>query len=102
MKQLIIITLFTFAAVYVTNGNTEFISTSELEQEVLEILEQKCNSCHRIQNPRKVFTAENMNSHAKNINRQVFRWKRMPKGNDIKLTESEKHKLNNWINSLKK
>jgi len=61
------------------------------------VLQTKCNVCHRTQNPSKVFTPNNMNGFAKKIKRQVFFWKRMPKGNSYKLTTEEKKVLKNWI-----
>ena len=43
------------------------------------ILDAKCNVCHSLQNPKKVFTRDNMDSYAGPIYRQVFVWRRMPK-----------------------
>ena len=70
------------------------------QKSALRILVNKCNVCHQTKNPSKVFTIENMNAFSKRINRQVFIWKRMPKGKDIVLTEQEKHTLIDWINHL--
>ena len=39
-----------------------------------------------------------MNGFARKINRQVFLWKRMPKGDEILLSKSEKRTLKNWLN----
>lgn len=64
------------------------------------ILTLKCNVCHQTQNPSKVFTKENMDRFAKKIKRQVFLWRRMPKGDEIKLTKEEKQQLKSWIKSL--
>lgn len=75
---------------------------SAFQEEALEILRNKCNVCHVKKNPSKVFDFENMNVFAKRIHRQVFVWKRMPKGNSITLTKKEKDTLKKWINSLKK
>jgi len=103
MKRFLFTSLVTLTIISLTNGKIESATPIEFtEKEILEILDVKCNSCHRIHNPRKVFTEENMNENAKSIYRQVFRWKRMPKGDKIKLTETDKNKLNNWINSLNK
>lgn len=73
----------------------------ELKDEAFTVLHSKCNVCHSSKNPSKIFTIENMDQQASIINRQVFLWKRMPKGNEIKLTEEDKLRLKNWINSLK-
>lgn len=77
-----------------TTYNTE-------QKEAFTILTNKCNVCHRTQNPKRVFTLENMDRFAQKINRQVFVWKQMPKGNEIKLTTQEKQTLKNWINLSK-
>ena len=37
-----------------------------------EILESKCNVCHRKRNKRRIFSKENMDSHANDIYKQVF------------------------------
>jgi len=76
------------------------MENNEKQQRALHVLVQKCNVCHRIENPKKVFTIDNMNGFAPKINRQVFVWKRMPKGNKIKLTVKEKQELKNWINNI--
>ena len=70
-----------------------------------EVLETHCNICHIHKNPRRVFTLENMDTAAKKIKRQVFVFKRMPKGKARrdKITETEMKTLRNWIdNTLKK
>jgi len=75
--------------------NTANIS---LEQTMaFEVLKNRCNYCHVTQNPSKVFTLENMNDFTKRINRQVFVWKRMPKGKDNNLDATEKEILSTWI-----
>lgn len=63
----------------------------------LTVLEQKCNVCHRTNNPGKVFTIENMESLAPKIYKQVFVKRRMPKGRDIRLTEVESQVLKSWV-----
>jgi len=103
MKYLFLLLLFSLTIVWVTNGSSESLdATKVLKEDVIKILQAKCNRCHQAQNPSKVFTEENMNGYAKNIYRQVFRWKRMPKGDNIRLTEEEKTILNHWINSINK
>lgn len=66
-----------------------------------EILNNKCNVCHQKRNKRRVFTLENMNTWANDINKQVFIKKRMPKGKKIKLTSQEYQDLLTWISSTK-
>ena len=63
------------------------------------ILNQKCNVCHRKQNKRRVFNRQNMTPWAKDIYEQVFVKKRMPRGRKIKLSETEYQQLLNWIKS---
>jgi len=63
------------------------------------ILQSKCNVCHVNRNRSKIFTLENMDGFAQKINKQVFIKKRMPKGNSIKLSEEERVKLKNWLNT---
>jgi len=99
MKLLI---LFLFATgAYISSRYTELkvqaISTEK--QEAVIVLDRKCNVCHSIENPSRVFTFRNMNDLARNINRQVFVWKRMPKGSKNWLTTTEKEKLKRWLNS---
>jgi hypothetical protein len=69
----------------------------ELKQKAFEILDTKCNVCHRKQNPFKVFSLRNMNKHAAKIYKQVFVKRRMPKGDEIILTEQEYQILKNWL-----
>lgn len=73
-----------------------------LKEEAFYILKTKCNVCHEKKNKRRIFTPENMNKNSKKIYRQVFKWKRMPKGDEIKLTEEEYTQLRNWIKSINK
>lgn len=70
-----------------------------LKKEAFHILKSKCNSCHRRKNPFKIFSLKNMDKHAKKIHKQVFVYRRMPKGDDVKLTDEEYLKLKNWLNS---
>jgi len=69
--------------------------------EAFQILEDKCNVCHRKRNKRRVFTFENMDAWASDIHKQVFVKKRMPKGKKIKLTSNEYQELLTWITSTK-
>jgi len=70
------------------------------KKKAYSIFKRKCNVCHNTDNPNKVFTMDNMDGFAKKIKRQVFLWRRMPKGNEIVLTEKEKQELKSWIKSL--
>ena len=72
-------------------------SSEELKTKVFKILENKCNVCHRKQNPFMVFSLKNMEKRAEKIHKQVFVKKRMPKGDEIKLTTEEYSHLNNWL-----
>ena len=104
MKYLIVLLISTSSFVFALNndGLKEY-SVSPEQKEAFAILTQKCNVCNIDQNPSKVFTIQNMNGFAGKINRQIFVWKRMPKGKEIKLSEIEKETLKTWINSqLKK
>ncbi|WP_306013422.1 MULTISPECIES: hypothetical protein [unclassified Allomuricauda] len=71
------------------------------KENALQILDNKCNVCHRKRNKRRVFTSENMDTWANDIYKQVFIRKRMPKGNKIKLTAKEYQELLTWITSTK-
>lgn len=68
-----------------------------LKKKALIVLQTKCNVCHQKQNPRKVFTGENVDALAPKIYKQVFVKRRMPRGNEIKLTVSEEATLLNWL-----
>ncbi|MBO9730228.1 MAG: hypothetical protein J7623_16430 [Chitinophaga sp.] len=73
---------------------------TKLQQTALSVLTQKCNVCHRTNNPGKVFTADNMESLAPKIYKQVFVKRRMPKGRDIKLTVEEEQQLRDWLDTV--
>jgi len=72
----------------------------ELQKEALKILELKCNVCHKKQNPFMVFKEKNMEKKAPKINQMVFIERRMPKGDEIKLSKEEYTQLKNWLASL--
>ena len=71
----------------------------KLKQAAFEILKTKCNGCHRRKNPFRVFSLKNMDKNAKRIYKQVFVFKRMPKGDEVKLTNEELAKLKHWLKS---
>ena len=69
-----------------------------LKHNVIKILDTKCNSCHRKQNPFMIFTSKNMDKRINKIYEQVFVKKRMPKGDD-QLSTEESDLLKKWIKS---
>jgi uncharacterized membrane protein len=69
-------------------------------KKALTVLETRCNTCHKVANPRKVFTNTSMETYATQIYRQVFIKQRMPKGD--KLTIEEEQALKQWIEALRK
>jgi uncharacterized membrane protein len=75
----------------------QVVYDSTVRDSALKILVEKCNVCHRRQNPRKVFTENNMDELAPAVYKQVFVKKRMPRGNTIKLTEAEQQALLDWL-----
>lgn len=71
----------------------------QLKQAAFEVLESKCNVCHRRKNPFRVFKLKNMDKNAPRIYKQVFVFQRMPKGDKIKLTHEELETLKHWLKS---
>ena len=63
----------------------------------LKILKNKCNVCHKKRNPFMIFKEKNMDKRAKRIYKEVFVTKRMPKGDEVKLTEDEYKILENYL-----
>ncbi len=94
MKTLVLATFISITSVYQSPNNTD-----PIQKQALEILETKCNVCHRKQNPFKVFNSKNMNRHASKIYTQVFVKKRMPKGDKVKLSNEEYDTLKKWLNT---
>ena len=70
---------------------------NSLKKDALKILDTKCNICHRKQNPFMIFKEKNMSMRAKKIYKMVFIERRMPKGNDIRLTNKEYATLEKWL-----
>jgi uncharacterized membrane protein len=95
----------TYESIKVNNESTEFhISDDFIEysnEKAFQILNNKCNVCHRKQNRRRIFTEENMHTWANDIYKQFFIKKRMPRGKKIKLSSDEYQELLNWISSTK-
>ncbi|MBN4062289.1 hypothetical protein JYU20_03735 [Bacteroidales bacterium AH-315-I05] len=77
--------------------HSEFNQGPNPKLNAYKILQAKCNVCHLAKNPRKVFTIYNMDLLAPKIQKQVFVKKRMPKGNEIRLTQSEYDVLEKWL-----
>lgn len=71
----------------------------QLKQAAFEVLKTKCNVCHRKKNPFRIFSLKNMDRHAPRIYKQVFIFKRMPKGDQIKLTDEDYQTLKHWLKS---
>lgn len=84
---------------YSAEVNYSKVLMTGLKEQAFEILDKKCNVCHRKQNPFKVFSLKNMNKHAPKIYQQVFVKRKMPKGDKIKLTTEEYQLLKNWLKS---
>ncbi len=107
MKSLLLITLLgiTFSTLGNINSSFEKLqkkTPTTVKERAFKILQTKCNVCHEKKNKRRVFTLDNMDKNKRRINWQVFRFKRMPKGDDIKLTKEEYSYLKEWILETKK
>jgi len=81
-------------AAYIIQKNTT-------KEEAFKVLQTKCNVCHATKKRVTIFTYENMDSLANEINKQVFIKKKMPKGRKIKLTTSEEENLILWVKETK-
>ena len=75
----------------------ETVNENPKKTAALKILQNKCNVCHKKRNPFMIFKQKNMDKRAKRIYKQVFVKKRMPKGDDIKLTLEEYKILEEWL-----
>ncbi len=76
------------------------VAGDDLKKAAFDILDTKCNVCHRKQNPLMVFKEKNMEKRAPRIYRAVFVDRRMPKGDDIRLTNEEAATLQKWLFTL--
>ncbi|MDW3193924.1 MAG: hypothetical protein R8G66_16240 [Cytophagales bacterium] len=76
--------------------NTSF-NNDTLKRAAFQVLESKCNVCHRKQNPFMVFKEKNMEKRAPKIYQMVFVERKMPRGNEIKLTNEEYTTLEKWL-----
>ncbi len=79
------------------NQRRVYAADLALQKQALEILDMKCNVCHRKQNPLMVFKEKNISKRAKKIYRMVFQERKMPKGDDIRLTNEEYTTLEKWL-----
>lgn len=95
----IIIILTHLLKAEVPTSNQPSAINTNLSVDVMNLLEAKCNSCHRKKNPFMVFTLRNVNKRTDKIYDQVFVKKRMPKGS--KLSDSESELLKEWLESNK-
>ncbi len=73
------------------------LSNDSLKKAAFNILDTQCNGCHRKQNPFMIFKEKNMEKRAPKIYQMVFVERRMPKGNEIKLTNEEYATLEKWL-----
>lgn len=76
-------------------------SAARFKLEAFAVLQNSCNVCHEQRNRNAVFSLNNMNAWGAKINEQVFIKQRMPKGNAVVLTLTDKAKLKKWISTLK-
>jgi len=108
MKTLILLTIATSTfflpyheqEVVAEIGPSKFILLPNIKSDAFNVLNAKCNVCHRTKNPWKMFTPENMNAFAPKIYKQVFIKKRMPKGNQFRLSQGDYNTLNKWLSRL--
>lgn len=76
------------------NDNSTQLQTKD---KAFIVLQTKCNFCHAVKKRTDVFTRENMDSLAVEINTQVFIKRKMPKGRKVTLTHEEEKHLKDWI-----
>lgn len=97
---LLVLASYPFQTTRATTGPLVPGNINKLQQTALSVLTQKCNVCHRTNNPGRVFTVDNMENLAPKIYKQVFVKRRMPKGRDIKLTVEEEQQLRDWLDTV--
>ena len=68
-----------------------------LQKAAFEILNQKCNGCHRRRNPWMIFNEKNMVKRAPKIYDRVFVQRTMPKGDEVRLSVEEAATLKKWL-----
>lgn len=96
-KKVLYLTILVVLAIGITVRSYSTPAVIDKKFAAFQVLNTKCNICHRKQNKKKVFTLDNMETFANKINTQVFIRKRMPKGNKVKLTSQESTTLKNWL-----
>ena len=79
--------------------NSTTVVNDNLEKAALDILDKKCNVCHRKQNPFMVFREQNISKRSKKIYQAVFVKQTMPKGDKIRLTAEEYSTLEKWLST---
>lgn len=99
--------IFTCLLLWSFDHPARFISVyqdnpTQVQDKAFEVLENKCNECHRLKKPDFVFTKTNMTVFAPLIYTQVFVKKKMPKGKDYPLSSADKTALTIWLESLLK
>lgn len=104
MKFAILLLLFSIVSPNSKTSSEWYILENKLQENrksaAFKILTTKCNVCHATKKRTDVFTLQNMDSLAADINKQVFIKKKMPKGRKVKLTNEESTALKAWINTL--
>ena len=73
-----------------------------LKEDVLKILDNNCNACHRKQNPFMIFNERNISRRSNRIYQAVFVDRRMPKGDQFTLTQEEYKILKQWLSNQNK
>lgn len=98
------ISVFIFLSAFIPNSepftgdHSNVLNADDgLKKEALKILKAKCNVCHRKKNSFMVFNQKNMVRRSSKIYKAVFVKRRMPKGEDISLTNVEYTKLKKWL-----
>lgn len=101
MKSIILCLSILFC--FNVQSETLYIVTTPQETpkiKAFNVLFTKCNVCHASKKKQDVFTFENMDSLAVEINKQVFIKVKMPKGKKNKLSNEESQALQNWLNTI--
>jgi len=104
MKLLLLLTFISFSFSTIETFNPlekkeQTAISDDIKEQAFHILQTKCNVCHSKKNKKAVFSLDNMDEYSGKIYKQVFKWKRMPKGNEIQLTPEEYKQLKTWISS---
>lgn len=106
MKHLAILVFFLFFVLinsaedeegFNSNIQNTYAGQDDPKTKAFIVLTNKCNICHARKKRIDIFTLENMDSLAADIQEQVFVKKKMPKGKSIILTEGESRSLRRWL-----